>query len=123
MRSFGGLHDLADANEYVDATGNGNDKDDVTAGHRTAAPVAAGRRAEIVNTVRVRETIDHGDFHAVTTAEAESLTSAIKAVLSKSPYPTSHLHDDAWLTKLWDELLNDGTAMRGWCRYAWEWLD
>jgi hypothetical protein len=85
--------------------------------------VTAGRKAGIVNTVRVRETIDHGDFHAVTTAEAESLTSALKGVLSKSPCPTSHLDDEAWLTKLWDELLNEGTAMRGWCSYEWEWLN
>jgi hypothetical protein len=29
--SFDELHDVADANEYVDATWNGHDKDDVNA--------------------------------------------------------------------------------------------
>lgn len=76
-----------------------------------------------MNAVRVHETFSHGNFRAVTSADRESLTEAVRDVLAKSPYPSSHLDDGEWITKLWDELLNSGTAERGWCTYRWEWLD
>ncbi len=71
--------------------------------------------------VRVTETIRHGDFVNVATVEAGSLTEGIKAVLERSPYMAHRAVDDQWVQKLWDELLSNGVAQRGWADYRWEW--
>lgn len=80
-------------------------------------------RASMTDAVRVTEVVHHGDFQHATTATGGSLTEALKDVLQHSPYPSSHSDDSAWVTELWGELLNRGTASRGWCRYTWEWTE
>lgn len=75
-----------------------------------------------MSTVRVIETIHHGDTHGATHAEAGSLTEALRLVLEASPYPNAHRDKPEFMLALWDELLNTGKASRGWCDYTWMWL-
>ncbi|WP_425954498.1 hypothetical protein [Xylanimonas sp. McL0601] len=80
-------------------------------------------RNRMTDVVRVLEVIHHGDFQHLTALNGGSLTEALKHVLDHSPYPSVHRDEPEWVAALWEELLDEGEASRGWCRYSWTWVE
>lgn len=73
--------------------------------------------------IRVTETIHHDQIHGATHADAGSLTEALRLVLENSPFPNAHRQEQSFLLALWNELLVNGHASRGWSEYTWRWIE